>query len=135
MLNRRTFLKNTMGTGALAIAAGAGLLAPAAVLAGWNKAGFDAKDLAAAMSATGDSSDAFVSKRLIPREVWLYDTTMEGTEIKEIDTIKHENLVDSVWNIDSLPVQSGDSFSFRITLDSLFYTRITTHANLNARRL
>ncbi|MFK5986721.1 MAG: thiosulfate oxidation carrier protein SoxY [Pseudomonadota bacterium] len=56
MLNRRTFLQNTMGTGAIAVAASCGLLVPGSILAAWNKAAFDAKGLASAMKATGEDS-------------------------------------------------------------------------------
>ncbi len=56
MLNRRTFLQNTMGTGAIAVAASCGLLVPGSILAAWNSAAFDAKDLGAAMGAAGESS-------------------------------------------------------------------------------
>ena len=56
MLNRRSFLQNTMGTGAIAIAASCGLLIPGSILAAWNKAAFESKNLADAMSSTGESS-------------------------------------------------------------------------------
>ncbi len=56
MLNRRAFLKSTMSGGAIAVAASCGLLAPVSVLAAWNKAAFESKDLASAMSAAGAGS-------------------------------------------------------------------------------
>ena len=45
MLSRRGFLKNTMGTGAIAIAAGCGILAPVRVMAAWDKAAFESKKM------------------------------------------------------------------------------------------
>jgi sulfur-oxidizing protein SoxY len=51
-MQRRHFLKNTMATGAVALAASSGLLVPAKVLASWNKAAFDAKDVSSAMSGS-----------------------------------------------------------------------------------
>lgn len=51
-MQRRHFLKNTMATGAVALAASSGLLVPAKVLASWNKAAFDAKDVPSAMSGS-----------------------------------------------------------------------------------
>ena len=50
-MQRRHFLKNTMATGAIALAATSGLLVPMQVLA-WNKKAFDAKDMKTAMSGT-----------------------------------------------------------------------------------
>jgi len=48
-MQRRHFLKNTMATGAVALAASSGLLIPGRVLAAWNKGAFDAKDVQSAM--------------------------------------------------------------------------------------
>ena len=49
--SRRTFLKGSMATGAVAVAVGAGLLTPSTVLAAWPKAAFDAKGVDATMTA------------------------------------------------------------------------------------
>lgn len=48
-MKRRTFLQGTLASGAIAMAAGSGLLAPSRVLAAWNKEAFSAEGLAAAM--------------------------------------------------------------------------------------
>ena len=56
MLNRRSFLKNSMSAGAIAAAASCGLLVPGVVLAAWNKEAFSANDLNAAMEASGAGS-------------------------------------------------------------------------------
>ena len=48
-MQRRHFLKNTMATGAVALAASSGLLIPGRVLAAWNKTAFEAKDVQSAM--------------------------------------------------------------------------------------
>lgn len=50
-MQRRHFLKNTMATGAIALAASSGLLVPLQVLA-WNKKAFDAKDVQSAMKGS-----------------------------------------------------------------------------------
>ena len=50
-MQRRTFLKGSLAASAAGVAAGAGLLVPGSVLADWNKAAFDAKDMSAAMTA------------------------------------------------------------------------------------
>ena len=44
-MKRRTFLKGTLASGMLGVAASAGLLTPRAVLAAWPKAAFEAKDI------------------------------------------------------------------------------------------
>ena len=48
---RRTLLKASMASGTIAVAIGAGLLTPQAVLAAWPKAAFDAKDMDEALKA------------------------------------------------------------------------------------
>jgi len=62
-MKRRTFLQGTLASGAIAMAAGSGLLAPSGVLAAWNKGAFEAKGLSEAMKNSlgtdqvADSSD------------------------------------------------------------------------------
>ena len=48
-MKRRSFLKGTLAGGAVAVAVGAGVLSPRAVMAAWPKAAFEAKDVATAM--------------------------------------------------------------------------------------
>jgi len=50
-MQRRTFIKGSLAASAAGIAAGAGLLVPGSVLADWNKAAFESKDIKAAMTA------------------------------------------------------------------------------------
>lgn len=62
-MKRRIFLKSSMAAGAVAVAAGAGLLVPQTVLAAWNSEAFKAKkaeDAIKAMlgSATTEASEA-----------------------------------------------------------------------------
>jgi len=58
-MKRRTFLKGTVASGAIAVAAGAGLLKPGVVMAAeWPKAAFESKDMAAAVSAALGTADA-----------------------------------------------------------------------------
>ena len=58
-MKRRIFLKGSMATGAIAVAASAGLLAPARVLAAaWPEAAFTAKSEADALNAFFGSADA-----------------------------------------------------------------------------
>jgi sulfur-oxidizing protein SoxY len=58
-MKRRTFLKGTVASSALVVAAGAGLLKSGQVLAAeWPKAAFEARDLAAATKAVFGSDGA-----------------------------------------------------------------------------
>ena len=64
---RRVFLKGSLAAGTIGVAAGAGLLAPQAVIAAWNEAAFKAKSiddaLTAAMGgASNTASDAIKIK-------------------------------------------------------------------------
>jgi len=53
---RRNVLKGAGAAGAVSVAVAAGLMKPTAAFAGWNKAGFDSKDLGGAMGAIGGGS-------------------------------------------------------------------------------
>jgi sulfur-oxidizing protein SoxY len=55
---RRNILKGATGASALAVAVAAGLLKPTQVLADWNKAAFEAKNVSDAMKGMGVSSPA-----------------------------------------------------------------------------
>jgi len=55
-VDRRQVLRGAGAAGAVSVAIAAGLLKPTEVFAAWNKAGFEAKDAAGAMSAVGGSS-------------------------------------------------------------------------------
>lgn len=55
-MKRRNFLKGTVATGVLGVAASAGMLSPRAVLAAWPEAAFSSKTIEDAMSAALGSS-------------------------------------------------------------------------------
>lgn len=55
-MKRRIFLKRSFAAGAVGVAAATGLLAPQQVLAAWNKAAFEAKELSGALDALMGSS-------------------------------------------------------------------------------
>lgn len=57
-MKRRSFLKGSLATSTLSIAAGAGLLNPTAVMAAYPTAAFDTEDAATAISDVLGSSDA-----------------------------------------------------------------------------
>ena len=55
-MQRRTFMKGTLAASSVAVAVGAGLLSPRAVLAAWPKAAFEAKSVNDALSGMGAAS-------------------------------------------------------------------------------
>jgi len=70
---RRTFLQASMTACTVAIAAGAGLLTPRAVLAAWPKSAFEAKSVTDAIKALAGSNNAMDSK----------DISIEAPDIAE----------------------------------------------------
>lgn len=63
-MKRRSFLKGTVASGMLGVAATAGLLTPKMVLAAWPKAAFEAKDLNQGMELIMGSSDTTESNKI-----------------------------------------------------------------------
>jgi sulfur-oxidizing protein SoxY len=63
-MKRRIFLKGSLATGAIGIAASAGLLTPRASLAAWSKEAFEAKDVNSALSGLFGSSDLTGSEKI-----------------------------------------------------------------------
>ncbi|MGB5540920.1 MAG: thiosulfate oxidation carrier protein SoxY [Gammaproteobacteria bacterium] len=63
-MKRRIFLKGSLATGALGIAASAGLITPRASLAAWAKEAFEAKEVNAALTGLFGSSDLTASDKI-----------------------------------------------------------------------
>jgi len=108
MLNRRTFLKNTMSTGAIAVAASCGLLVPGAVLAAWNKEAFAASDLKTALSASGADGAADSDKikiKIPPSPADASKVSVEVTsELPNTESIaiyveKNKNPLSAIFNL------------------------------------
>ncbi|MGD8484273.1 MAG: thiosulfate oxidation carrier protein SoxY, partial [Thioalkalispiraceae bacterium] len=57
-MQRRTFLKGSLAGSAVAVAVGAGLLSPRAVLAAWPKSAFEAKNVQDAMNGLFGSAQS-----------------------------------------------------------------------------
>jgi sulfur-oxidizing protein SoxY len=100
-MKRRIFLKGTLATGALGVAASSGLLAPRSVLAAWSKDAFEAKDINSALSSLLGSSNLTASNRIkvkapdiaengavVPVSV---STDLEGVESINIVVEKNQN--------------------------------------------
>ena len=67
-MKRRLFLKASLATGVVGMAAGTGLLTPRTVLAAWNTAAFNAESVGAALKA-GMGSDATTDSADITLEI------------------------------------------------------------------
>lgn len=105
-MKRRIFLKRSLTASAIGVAAGAGLLAPQQILAAWNKAAFEAKEVPEALNALlgaseTESSDAIKIKApdiaengaVVPITI---ETSLEGVE--SIAVVAAENPVPLVAN-------------------------------------
>ena len=91
---RRTLLKGAGATGALTAAIAAGLLKPSQVLAAeWNRAAFDAKDVAGALKAAG-AGNAAESK----------DIVIRAPDIAENGAVVPVEIVSNIPNTISLAV-------------------------------
>ena len=64
-MKRRIFLKGTLASSVVALAAGAGLLNPRQVLAAWPKSAFEAKSLAEAMKGIAGTDTAAGSTDIV----------------------------------------------------------------------
>ena len=63
-MKRRIFLKGSLATGAVGMAAGAGLLTPRISLAAWSKEAFEATDVNSALNGLFGSSDLAGSDKI-----------------------------------------------------------------------
>ncbi len=98
-MQRRHFLKNTMATGAVALAASSGLLVPGQVLAAWNKAAFEAKDVQSAIKgaigtdATEASDKIKIKAPDIAENGAVVPVTVSSTlaDVKSITIISEKN--------------------------------------------
>ena len=150
---RRVFLKGSLAAGTIGVAAGAGLLAPQAVIAAWNEAAFKAKSiddaLTAAMGgASNTASDAITIKApdiaengaVVPVSV---STDMAGAEsialLAEDRTdhfVLYPTTVLGVWDVDASAFAfGGGSATALFRYDHLLaQTKGLTEANLKVWR-
>lgn len=93
-MQRRTFLKSTLASSAVAVAVGAGLLHPRQVLAAWPKAGFEAKTVQEAMTSFYGSADSEPSS----------DITIKVPDIAENGAVVPVTISTSLPNISSIGI-------------------------------
>ncbi|MBN2865741.1 MAG: thiosulfate oxidation carrier protein SoxY [Thiotrichales bacterium] len=92
-MKRRVFLKNTLATGAAAVAVNAGLLTPTTVLADWNKDAFTAKSTDNALNSlygstsTAESGDIQLKAPAIAENGAVTPVTVDATGMSGVESI------------------------------------------------
>jgi sulfur-oxidizing protein SoxY len=92
-MKRRAFLKNTLATGAAAVAVNAGLLTPTTVLADWNKKAFAAKTTDDALNGVygaanaSDSGDVKLKAPAIAENGAVTPVTVDASGIDGVESI------------------------------------------------
>lgn len=93
MMQRRSFLKNSLAVGTAVIAANAGLLTPTQVLADWNKKAFSAKSTDDALSSvfgstsTMESADIKLKAPAIAENGAVTPVTVDASSIDGVESI------------------------------------------------
>ncbi len=93
-MQRRTFLKGSLASSAVAVAAGAGLLTPGSVLAAWPKAAFEAKKVDDALSNLFGSADNTPSG----------DIKIKAPDIAENGAVVPVSISTSIAGVESIAV-------------------------------
>ena len=93
-MKRRTFLKGTLAGSSVAVALGAGLLTPQAVLAAWPKAAFDAKSINEAMSSLLGTTDSASSG----------DISIKAPDIAENGAVVPVSVTSTLSGIESISI-------------------------------
>ena len=92
-MKRRSFLKNTLATGAAVVAANAGLLTPTSVLADWNKKAFTAKTTDDALNnvfgsaSVADSGEIKLKAPAIAENGAVTPVTVDASGLEGVESI------------------------------------------------
>jgi len=97
--SRRTFLKGSLASGAVAVAVGAGLLTPQTVLAAWPKGAFEAKGVDKTMSALFGSSSTADSK----------DIKIKAPDIAENGAVVPVSVTTGIAGIESISILAASN--------------------------
>jgi sulfur-oxidizing protein SoxY len=92
---RRTLLKGAGAAGAVSVAVLAGLLKPSMAFAGWNKAGFESRDMATSMNAIGAGSATASS-----------EVSVKAPDIAENGAVVPVEIISNVAGTDSIAILS-----------------------------
>ena len=98
---RRTFLKAGMAAGTVAVAAGAGLLAPTSVLAAWPKSAFETKKMDQAIKLLNGSSAMANSN----------DITVEAPDIAENGAVVSVTVKTKLANVEKITILVPENVS------------------------
>ena len=118
---RRTFLKGSMATGAVAVAVGAGLLTPQTVLAAWPKGAFEAKGVDKTMSALFGNASAADSKDI---KIKAPDIAENGAVVPVSVTAKQSGIESISILASSNPSPLTASFNLGANTEGYVSTRI-----------
>jgi len=92
---RRNILKGAGAAGAVSVAVAAGLMKPTVAFAGWNKAGFESRDLATSMGAIGANAATPSS-----------DVSVKAPDIAENGAVVPVEITSSIPGTDSIAIIS-----------------------------
>jgi sulfur-oxidizing protein SoxY len=90
---RRNVLKGAGAAGAVSVAVAAGLMTPSMAFAGWNKAGFESKDLGGAMGSIGAGGAAASG-----------DISVKAPDIAENGAVVPVEITSSIAGTDSIAI-------------------------------
>ncbi|UCE89517.1 MAG: thiosulfate oxidation carrier protein SoxY [Pseudomonadota bacterium] len=93
-MQRRTFLKGTLAGGTVAVAVGAGLLSPQAVLAAWPKAAFESKSVQDALTNLMGSAKTDASG----------DIKIKAPDIAENGAVVPVSVTTSIAGVESIAI-------------------------------
>ncbi len=98
-MKRRIFIKRSLAASAVGIAAGAGMLAPQQILAAWNKAAFESKELPNALDALLGSSETTESA----------DVSVKAPDIAENGAVVPVTVTTSIADVESIAIIASNN--------------------------
>lgn len=98
-MKRRIFLKRSLAASAVGVAAGAGLLAPQQILAAWNKAAFESKELPNALNELLGASNPEESA----------DINVKAPDIAENGAVVPITISTSISGVESIAVIASNN--------------------------
>jgi len=120
-MQRRTFLKGSMATGAVAVAVGAGLLTPQTVLAAWPKAAFESKGVDNTMKSLFGNASATDSKDI---KIKAPDIAENGAVVPVSVTAKQSGIESISILASSNPSPLTSSYNLGANTEGYVSTRI-----------
>jgi len=120
-MQRRTFLKGGLATGAVAVAVGAGLLTPQTVLAAWPKAAFEAKGVDNTMKSLFGGTATTASSDI---KIKAPDIAENGAVVPVSVTTTHTGIESISLMADSNPSPLAASFNLGANAEGFVSTRI-----------